>query len=68
MIRILTKKESKANLKELLKFCKDNQTLMWNFMIMVKGIRKEPEDKTLEEKLKKQAKDYKTKSKEGKDK
>ena len=65
MMEILTKKEIKEHLKELLKFCKDNQTLMWNFMIMVKRIRKEPEDKILEEKLKKQAKDYENKSKEG---
>ena len=59
MMHILTKKEEKEQLKELLEFCKENQTVMWNFMITVKGIRKEPEDKILMDKLKKQAKDYK---------
>ena len=60
-MRILTKKEVREQLKKLLEFCKENQILMYNFMLTIKQIRKEPEDKILEEKLKKQAEDYKKK-------
>ncbi len=59
MLTILTKKEEKEQLKELLKFCKENHILMWNYMLTIKQIRKEPEDKILMDKLKKQAEDYK---------
>ncbi len=59
MIHELTKEEHKENEKELIKFCKDNHCLMYNYMLTIKQIRNEPEDKILMEKLKKQAKDYK---------
>ncbi len=59
MIHILTKKEEKEHEKELLKFCKENHCLMYNFMLTIKQIRKELEDKILDEKLKKQAENYK---------
>lgn len=59
MMHILTKKEEKEHKKELLKFCKKNHCLMWNFMLTIKQIRNEPKQKELEEKLKKQARDYK---------
>ena len=55
---ILTKKQVKEQLKELLNFCKENHCLMYNYMLTIKGIRKEPADKILMEKLKKQADDY----------
>ena len=45
MIRILAKKEREEHLKRLLEFCKENQTLMWNFMIIVKNIRNEMKTK-----------------------
>jgi len=61
MINILTKKEVKEQLKELLKFCEENHCLMYNYMMTIKKIRQEPEDKILMDKLKKQAKDYKKK-------
>ncbi len=61
MMHILTKEEIKEQLKKLLKFCKENQILMYNYMLTIKQIRKEPEDKILMEKLKKQAEDYKKK-------
>lgn len=61
MMRILTKKELTEQLRELIKFCKENQVLMYNYMLTIKQIRKEPEDKILMEKLKKQAEDYKKK-------
>ena len=54
-----TKKEIKEQLKEIIKFCKENYCLMYNYMLTIKQIRKEPEDKILMDKLKKQAKDYK---------
>ena len=50
MMKILTKKEIKEQLKELLKFCKENHITMWNFMIMVENIRKK-ERELLFEKL-----------------
>ena len=59
---ILTKKEQKEQLKELIEFCKKDLTnycLMYNYMLTIKQIRKEPEDKILMDKLKKQAEDYK---------
>ncbi len=62
MIHISTKKEHKESVKELIKFCKEDLTnycLMYNYMLTIKQIRKEPEQKELEEKLKKQARDYK---------
>ena len=61
MMRELTKEEHKKNIEELIKFCKENHCLMYSYMLTIKRIRKEPEDKILEEKLKKQAKDYKKK-------
>ena len=60
-MHILTKKEQKEHTKELIKFCKENHCLMYNYMQTIKRIRKEPEDKILMEKLKKQAEDYKKK-------
>ncbi len=62
MMETLTKKEVKEKLKELIKFCKENHILMYRYMLTIKQIRKEPEDKILMEKLKKQAEDYKKKS------
>jgi len=41
MIHILTKKEEKEHEKELLKFCKENHCLMWNYMITIKEVRRE---------------------------
>ena len=59
----ITKKQHKEMLKELLEFCKENQSLMWNHMQTIKQIRKEPEDELMHEKLKKQADDYQKKIK-----
>ena len=59
----ITKEEQKEHVKELIKFCKENHCLMYSYMLTIKQIRKEPEDKILMEKLKKQAKDYKKKLK-----
>ena len=59
MMYILTKKEEKEHRKELIKFCRENHCLMWNFMLTIKQIRNEPKHKKLEEILKKQASDYK---------
>ena len=61
MIHILTKKEEKEHKKELIEFCKENHCLMYNYMLTIKQIRKEPEDKILMDKLKKQAEDYQKK-------
>ena len=58
MMNVLTKKEMKEHREDLIKFCKENHCLMYNYMLTIKGIRKEPEDKILMEKLKKQAEDY----------
>ncbi len=61
-----TKKEQKESVKKLIKFCKKDLTnycLMYSYMLTIKQIRKEPEDKILEKKLKKQAEDYKNKTK-----
>jgi len=49
-----TKKEIKEQLKEIIKFCKENYCLMYNYMLTIKQIRKEPEDKLMYERLKKQ--------------
>ncbi len=54
----VTKKMHKEMLKELIEFTKENQFLMYNYMRTIEQIRKEPEDKILDEKLKKQADDY----------
>jgi len=61
MMEVLTKKQLKKQLKELIEFCKENHCLMWRYMLTIKQIRKEPEHKILMEKLKKQAEDYKKK-------
>ncbi len=61
MMEVLTKKQMEKDMKELIKFCKENHCLMYNYMITIKQIRKEPEDKILYEKLKKQAEDCKKK-------
>jgi len=45
MMKILTKRECKERLKELLKFCKENQMIMWNFMLMIQRDRKSNEYK-----------------------
>jgi len=63
MIKILTKKESKEQLKELLRFCKENYCLMYNYMLTIERIRNEPKDKILMDKLKKQAEKYKRRQK-----
>ncbi len=66
MIHELTKKEQKEHLKELIEFCKKDLTnycLMQNYMLTIKQIRKEPEDKLLMEKLKKQAEEYQKRKK-----
>ncbi len=57
----ITEKQHKERLRELIEFTKENQSLMWNYMLTIKQIRKEPEDKLMHEKLKKQAEDYKKK-------
>jgi len=61
-----TKKEQKEYVKELIKFCKENHCLMYNYMLTIKQIREEPEEKILHEKLKKQAEDYKEKKEQEK--
>ncbi len=61
MIIEITKKQHKEMLEELIKFTKKNQTLMWNYMIVIKQIRREPEEKLMLKRLKKQAKDYQLK-------
>ncbi len=63
MMSVLTKEEMKEHRKELIKFCKENHYLMYNYMLTIKRIRKEPEDKILMEKLKKQADDYQRRKK-----
>ena len=50
-------------LKELIEFTKENQSLMWNYMMTIKQIRNEPEEKLMHERLKKQAEDYKKRKK-----
>lgn len=62
MIYTPTKKEQKENLKELIEFCKKdliNYCLMHNYMLTIKNIRAEPEEKLLMKKLKEQADAYK---------
>ncbi len=54
----VTKKMHKERLKKLIEFTKENQSLMWNYMLTIEQIRKEPEDELLMKKLKKQADDY----------
>ena len=64
MISTLTKKEQKEHLKELIEFCKKDLTnycLMYNYMLTIKNIRAEPENKLLMKKLKAQADAYKKK-------
>ncbi len=63
MITILTKKEVKEHEKELIKFCKENHCLMYNYMLTIKGIRKEPKEKILMERLRRQADDYQRRKK-----
>ena len=58
-MHVLTKKEVEEQEKKLIKFCEENHCLMYNYMVTIEQIRKEPEDKILMEKLKKQAEDYK---------
>jgi len=67
MMHVLTKKEKREHLKELLRFCKENHCLMWNYMLVIKQIRKEPEEKILEERIKKQIKDSQSNEKENKE-
>ncbi len=62
MIYEPTKEEQEESVKELIEFCKENHCLMYNYMLTIKQIRKEPEDKILMEKLKKQAEEYKKKN------
>ncbi len=61
MMDILTKKQREEHVKELIRFCKKdltNHCLMYNYMLTIKQIRKEPEDKLFHERLKKQAEEY----------
>lgn len=58
MIHEATKEEMKECLEELLKFCRENQSLMYSHMLTIKQIRKEPEDKILDEKRRKQVEEY----------
>ena len=60
MIETLTKKQHEEHIKKLIQFCKDdkNYCLMYNYMRTIEQIRKEPEDKLMMERLKKQADDY----------
>ena len=48
MLTRLTKKDQREHLKELLKFCKENSTEMYNFMLMVKRIRSGERDRLKE--------------------
>ncbi len=57
----ITEKQHKEMLKELIEFNKENQSLMWNYMLTIKQIRNEPKEKLMHERLKKQADDYKKK-------
>ena len=59
----VTKKQYKEMLKELIEFTKENQSLMWNHMMTIKQIRKEPEEKLMHERLRKQADDYQRRKK-----
>jgi len=59
MLMTVSKKQQKENVKELIKFCKENHCLMWNYMQAIERIRNESRRKELHKKLKKQAKDYK---------
>ena len=59
MLMIITKKQHRKNERELIRFCKENHCLMYNYMRTIEQIRKEPEDKILMDKLRKQAKEYK---------
>jgi len=59
MIMEVTKKMHKGMTKELIDFCKENHCLMYNYMRTIKQIRKEPEEKLMHERLKKQAEEYK---------
>ncbi len=63
MMETLTKKQHNEHVKELIKFCKDNHCLMYNYMLTIEQIRKEPEEKLLHERLKKQAEDYQKRKK-----
>ncbi len=58
MLWVLTKKQQKEHEKELIKFCKENHCLMYNYMNTIKNIRNEPQEKILHKKLKKQARKY----------
>ncbi len=62
MLMIQTKKQQRESVKRLIKFCKDNHCLMYNYMLTIEQIRAEPEDKAMMERLKKQADDYKRQS------
>ena len=59
-----TKKEHEESVKKLIKFCKENYCLMYNYMLTIEQIRKEPEHKLMHERLKKQADDYQKRKKE----
>ena len=59
MMETVTKKMHKEMEKKLIKFCKENHCLMYNYMLTIEQIRKEPEDKLMDERLKKQADEYK---------
>ncbi len=62
----VTKKQHKEMHKKLIEFCKKDSTnycLMYNYMRTIEQIRKEPEEKLLMKKLKKQADEYKKRKK-----
>ena len=58
MLMTISKRQQKKDEKELIKFCKDNHCLMYNYMRTIERIRNEPKDEILMRKLKKQAEDY----------
>jgi len=58
MLMTISKKQQKKDEKELVRFCKNNHCLMYNYMRTIERIRSEPKDKILMKKLKKQAEDY----------
>ena len=63
MIETVTTKQKEEMQKELLEFCTKDWVLMYRYMLTIKQIRKEPEDKLLMERLKKQADEYKKRKK-----
>jgi len=59
MMETVTKKQHKESVEKLIEFCEKNHCLMYNYMLTIEQVRKEPEDELLMKKLKKQADDFK---------